>query len=224
MLQPVIQHPWELSPAEAIALQKELRGRVVLEDQPGTWQLVAGIDVGVKGGVARAAVVVMELGTLRPVEQQVVEMPVTFPYVPGLLSFREAPVILAALAQLQHRPDVLLVDGQGYAHPRRLGIASHLGVILDWPTVGCAKTLLCGACAEPGPERGDFAWLYDGEEIIGAALRMRRRVRPVFVSVGHKIRLTSALDLVLRCGAGYRLPEPLRLAHHVASKVMEDER
>ncbi len=219
MLRPVLEHSWELTPAEAIALQKELRGRVVPEDQPAPWRLVAGIDVGIKGWVARAAVVVVSLADLRPVEHQVVERTVTFPYIPGLLSFREAPAILAALSLLQTQPDVLLVDGQGYAHPRRLGIASHLGVLLDWPTVGCAKSLLCGTCAEPGPERGDFSWLYDGEEIIGAALRTRRRVKPVFVSVGHKIRLKSALDLVLRCGAGYRLPEPIRLAHFFASSA-----
>ncbi len=224
MLLPVIQHPWDLSPAEAIALQRELRGRVMLDDAPGPWHWVGGIDVGVKGGVARAAVVVMTLADLRPVEQRVVERPVTFPYIPGLLSFREAPAILEALSLLEHCPDVLLVDGQGYAHPRRLGIASHLGLWLNRPTVGCGKTLLCGTFAEPGPDRGDLAWLYDSGEIIGAALRTRRRVKPVFVSVGHKMRLTSAIDLVLRCGAGYRLPEPLRLAHHAASQVMGDER
>ena len=163
-----------------------------------------------------ASVVVLSLPELQVIEPYA-ERPITFPYVPGLLSFREAPVILDALAQLKTRPDVLMLDGQGIAHPRRLGIAAHLGVILDHPTVGCAKSRLTGKYEEPGEEKGSYTWLRDGEEIIGAVLRTRSRVKPVFVSVGNKISLDSAIDLVLRCTDRYRLPEPTRWAHRLAA-------
>jgi deoxyribonuclease V len=219
MLLPVYQHVWDLTPREAVALQRELAHRLDLRDQPTEFSTVAGIDVGIKNDVARAAVVVLTLPDLCVVEQVCVERPVTFPYVPGLLSFREAPTILDALAHLQSVPDVLVFDGQGYAHPRRMGIATHVGILLDHPSIGCAKSCLCGTYAEPGLERGDYAWLQDGEEVIGAVVRTRARVKPVFVSAGHKISLERALRFVLRCTVGYRLPEPTRWAHHFASCV-----
>jgi deoxyribonuclease V len=178
---------------------------------------VAGIDVGIKDGLARAAVVVLTLPQLELIEQACAERPATFPYVPGLLSFREAPAILDALATLTHIPDVLIFDGQGYAHPRRMGIATHIGVLLDHPAIGCAKSRLCGTYQEPGLDRGSRTWLRDGEETIGAVVRTRTRVKPVFVSVGHRVSLPTAIDTVLRCGGGYRLPEPTRRAHRVAS-------
>jgi len=217
MLVPVIRHRWDLSPREAIALQRELVSRVIQKDVLPRITTVAGIDVGVKGGVARAAVVVMRFPELEIIEHVRAELPLAFPYVPGLLSFREAPAILEALAKLEHDPDVLIFDGQGYAHPRRMGIATHIGILLDHPTVGCAKSRLCGTFEEPGIERGSYSWLWDGKEIIGAVVRTRTRVKPVFVSVGHKMRLESAIDLVLQCGRGYRLPEPTRWAHRLAS-------
>ncbi|MCD6520233.1 MAG: deoxyribonuclease V [Anaerolineae bacterium] len=217
MLVPVIRHRWDLSPQEAIALQRELVSRIIQKDVLPKITTVAGIDVGVKGGVARAAVVVMRFPELEIIEHVRAELPLAFPYVPGLLSFREAPAILEALAKLEHDPDVLIFDGQGYAHPRRMGIATHIGILLDHPTVGCAKSRLCGTFEEPGIERGSYSWLWDGKEIIGAVVRTRTRVKPVFVSVGHKMRLESAIDLVLQCGRGYRLPEPTRWAHRLAS-------
>jgi len=217
MLAPVMSHPWDLSPQDAVALQQQLARHVERCDRLDSVTLVAGVDVSVRGDRARAAVVVMRLPELTVVEQSVAERPVTFPYVPGLLSFREAPVILDALARLANTPQVLLVDGQGIAHPRRVGIASHLGILLDHPTVGCAKSRLTGTYADPTPERGSHSALLDGEEMIGAVLRTRHGVKPVFVSIGHRVSLETAVDLVLRCGGGYRLPEPTRRADHVAS-------
>ena len=217
MLIPVHDHAWDVSPKEAVALQRELASRIDLHDYRDHFDLVAGVDVGIRGSVARAGVVVLTLPKQQVRERVRAELPVTFPYVPGLLSFREAPSILEALSRMRSAPDVLLFDGQGYAHPRRMGLATHLGILLDHPTVGCAKSRLCGAYEEPDTERGRYTWLRDDEETIGAVVRTRTRVKPVFVSAGHRIRLQSAIELVLRCGAGYRLPEPTRWAHRVAS-------
>jgi deoxyribonuclease V len=214
-------HAWDLDPADARALQRELAGRVVREDRFDEVRTVAGLDLGfpsVAGGeVGRAALVVLRLPELEVVERQVVERPVRFPYIPGLLSFRESPVALAAFEALERRPDLLMVDGQGLAHPRRFGIACHLGVILDIPAVGCAKSILVGRAAEPGPEPGAWTPLVDRGETVGAALRTRARVKPVYVSIGHRVSLETAIDLTLRCGRGYRLPEPTRLADRAAS-------
>jgi len=217
VLTPRYCHPWDISPQEAIELQWELAKRISLDTGANTYRTVAGVDVGVKGELARAAVVVMVLPELSILERVVIERPVTFPYVPGLLSFREAPAILEALARLESVPDVLLFDGQGYAHPRRMGIATHVGILLDHPTIGCAKSRLCGSYEEPAPARGSYTWLRDRGETVGAVLRTRSGVQPVFVSVGHRMRLDIAIDLVLRCTRGYRLPEPTRWAHRLAS-------
>ena len=218
MLKPVQNHPWDLAPRDAIALQDELAAQIVFAPPP-TIERVAGIDVSMRRGVARAAVVVMSMPELREQERVCVDAPITYPYVPGLLTFREAPTILQALEELEHRPDVLMFDGQGYAHPRRLGLASHIGVLLDHPTVGCAKSRLCGTYVEPPRERGAYTPLYDGDEVIGAVVRTRTGVKPVFVSVGHRMTLESAIDLVLACGKGYRLPEPTRWAHRAAAQT-----
>lgn len=217
MLVPVIEHPWDLAPKEAIALQWELAARVDTHHDLDHYETIAGIDVGLPGNMARASVVVMSLPDLEMIEHVQAERPVSFPYVPGLLSFREAPVILDALARLKSKPDVLLFDGQGIAHPRRLGIAAHIGVILDHPAVGCAKSRLTGTYTEPAEAKGSYTWLRDGQEIIGAVVRTRSHVKPVFVSVGHRIALDHAIDLVLRCATRYRLPEPTRWAHRMAS-------
>lgn len=213
-----ISHPWDLSTTEAIELQKELAHKVVAQTtfdraEVGT---VAGVDVGLKGGLARAAVVVLDAASLEPVEWAVATAEIPFPYVPGLLTFREGPGVLAALEKLTTRPDVLLFDGHGRAHPRRIGLASHLGVILDQPTVGCAKSRLTGQYDEPGEEAGEWSPLRDGDEVIGAVLRTRTGVRPVFVSTGHRVDLPTAIDLVLSCTQGYRLPETTRYAHALA--------
>ncbi len=216
MLKPVLTHRWDLSPAEAYALQRDLARRLILEDAHGPWRTVAGVDVSVKRGLARAAVVVLAYPSLEEIARALAERPVEFPYVPGLLSFREAPVVLEALARLEGVPDVLLFDGQGYAHPRRLGIASHIGVLLDHPSMGCAKSRLWGSHGALAPERGSQVPLVDGEEVIGAVVRTRAGVKPVYVSVGHRVSLQSAVELVLTCAAGFRLPEPIRRAHRAA--------
>ncbi|MEA3407600.1 MAG: deoxyribonuclease V [Chloroflexota bacterium] len=217
MLTPVRHHPWDVSPKEAIAIQEELAAHIDTSDALEGCESVAGIDVGLEGEVVQAAVVVLTFPDLKIVERVRAERPLTFPYIPGLLTFREAPVILDALARLEREPDVLIFDGQGYAHPRHMGLATHVGVLLDYPTVGCAKSRLCGTHEEPGPWRGQYTWLRDGGEIIGAVVRTRTNVNPVFISIGHKISLQRAVDLVFRCGGGYKLPEPTRWAHRVVS-------
>ena len=202
-----------LSVAAAVAIQQELRGRVVPRGRVSA-RLVAGVDVSEKGGVARAAIAVLR--GLETVETVTVERPVPFPYVPGLLSFREIPPLLAAWRKLKTSPDVMIVDGQGMAHPRRFGLASHLGVILDRPTIGCAKSLLVGAHADPPAERGAWAPILDGGEVIGAALRTRHGRNVVYVSIGHRVTLQSAIRVVLECALRTRLPEPQRLADRLS--------
>jgi len=213
-----ISHSWDLSTKEAVELQKQLAREVIAETtfDPARIETVAGVDVGLDGGLARAAVVVLDCARLEPVDWAVARVKIPFPYVPGLLTFREGPGVLAALEKLTIWPDLLIFDGHGLAHPRRIGLASHMGVILDHPSVGCAKSRLTGKHEEPGGEAGDWAPLRDQGEVIGAALRTRAHVRPVFVSVGHRVDLPTAIDLVLSCSRGYRLPETTRCAHRLA--------
>jgi deoxyribonuclease V len=209
-----------VSPTEAVALQRALRDRVVTRDDLGPVRTVAGLDVGfeAEGRVARAAVAVLELPGLALVEEAVARAPARFPYVPGLLSFREVPVVLEALARLSRAPDVILCDGQGYAHPRRFGLACHLGLWTGLPSVGVAKTRLTGVHG-PVPEgRGAWCPLTDGGEVIGAVLRTRPGVKPIFVSIGHRVSLATAIDLVMRCVTRFRLPETTRQAHRLASQ------
>lgn len=208
---------WDVSPTEAIAIQNELRRRVVITPAPEHAGLVAGVDVGVRGEQARAAVVVLRFPELAVVERSVVDAPLQFPYVPGLLSFREIPAVLQACERLQHMPDLLIVDGQGYAHPRRLGIAAHLGVILNLPTIGCAKSRLVGTYVEPASAAGSWSDLWDKGEVIGAVLRSKDSTSPLYVSIGHRVDLDSAIRWVLACCRGYRLPETSRQAHRAAS-------
>ena len=206
-------HGWDVSPLEAVEIQQRLRSLVRQEPAIAldAIRTVAGVDVSYKD-VSRAAVVVLAFPSLEVLEQAEAVRETTFPYVPGLLSFREIPAVLDALAMLSTQPDVLICDGQGIAHPRRLGLASHLGVYLERPTVGCAKSRLTGRYIEPGEHAGDFTPLTDRSELIGVVLRTKSRTKPLFVSVGHKMDLETAVALVLRCGRGYRLPEPTRLA------------
>jgi len=213
----VAPHPWRVSTAEAREIQLDLRDRVSFEPDFGEVHTVAGVDVGIAGDVARAAVVVLAYPSLTPVEQSLAEVAASMPYVPGLLSFREAPAILAACEMLDIEPDLFVFDGQGVAHPRRFGIASHVGVILDKPSIGCAKSRLCGTHHEPAPQAGSYAHLYDGEDVVGAVLRTRDKVSPVYVSVGHRTDLETAIQYVLGCCKGYRLPETTRYAHRAAS-------
>jgi deoxyribonuclease V len=213
-----ISHRWDLSPGEARALQRELAESVIDETtfDPATVRTVAGVDVSIRGDVARAAVVVLRLPDLEPVDCAVHEEPATFPYIPGLLTFREGPTVLSALEQLTIWPDLLVFDGQGIAHPRRIGLAAHMGVILDHPSIGCAKSRLTGTHADPGNSVGDWEPLADEQEVIGAVVRSRAGVKPLYVSIGHRVDLPTAIALVLRCTRGFRLPETTRYAHRVA--------
>lgn len=213
------EHDWNLSPAEAVALQKRLRPRLIIEDRLGPVRRVAGVDVGFEAGgsVTRAAVVVLDYPSLRPLSEALVRQPTRFPYVPGLLSFREIPAVLAALAELPEAPDLLLCDGQGIAHPRRLGIAAHLGLLVDIPSIGVAKSRLCGHHGEVPVEKGGWTPLTDDDEVIGAVLRTRTGVKPLYISPGHRISLETALDYVMGCLTRYRLPETTRLADRLAS-------
>jgi deoxyribonuclease V len=215
-MQPVITHPWDVSPAEAREIQRQMRGRVLVQPLDHQPEIVAGVDVSVKDGRARAAVVLLSYPDLVPLQAVTAERPVSFPYVPGLLTFREGLVTLAALEQLMDQPDVLIFDAQGLAHPRRMGLATHLGVLLDRPTVGCAKSRLCGEYQEPGEQKGSWSPLVDGDEVVGAVVRTRDGVKPVFVSIGHRVDLETAVSLVLNCAPRYRLPETTRWAHRVA--------
>ena len=213
-------HDWNLTPPQAIALQKRLAAQVVY-DQPlalDKVRLVAGVDVSVKENVSQAAVVVLTFPDLEVVETVTNILPTPFPYIPGLLSFREGPVLEEAFKRLQHEPDALIFDGMGRAHPRRLGIASQMGLWLGKATIGCGKTLLTGRYVEPPQERGAFAPLVDKGEVIGAILRTRAYTKPVYISAGHLIDLESAVTLVMACTPKYRLPEPIRQAHNAAGE------
>ena len=191
----------------------------VITNQPldlAAIRLVAGVDVSVKQNVSQAVVVVMTYPELRVIETVQAHAPTPFPYIPGLLSFREGPVLEEAFRQIQHEPDVFIFDGMGIMHPRRLGIAAHMGLWLDRPTIGCGKTRLVGDYDEPGVEKGASSPLIYHDEMLGVVLRTRDRVKPVFISVGHRAEITTAVDLVLRCTPRYRLPEPIRAAHNAA--------
>jgi deoxyribonuclease V len=212
----LLSHPWDLSPREAFGVQSGLAAQVERRPRLGRVCRVAGIDVSIRDDVARAAVVVLDSEQLTPVSYALATRPVTFPYVPGLLAFREGPVVLDALEQLDAMPDLLIFDGHGLAHPRRLGIASHIGLLVDMPTIGCAKSRLCGWHDEPGQERGSYVFLADDGEVIGAVLRTRQNVKPVYVSIGHRVDLATSIEHVLACCRGYRLPETTRWAHRVA--------
>ncbi len=214
-------HPWDVSPAEAIAIQKRLRHFVKLDDDlPEVIQTVAGVDVGFKdkGSITRAAVAVLNFPVLNLQIQALAEIPTTFPYIPGLLSFREIPAVLTALEKLPQLPDLILCDGQGIAHPRRFGIASHLGVLLDHPTIGVGKTRLIGTHDSVPEEKGAWVPLWVGKEMIGAVVRTRANVKPIYVSPGHRIGVESAVKWVLACVTRYKLPETTRWADHLASK------
>jgi deoxyribonuclease V len=212
-------HPWEVSPKEAVLIQEQLRLKVKVEDDlPAGIKTVAGVDVGFKaqGKIACAAVAVLEFPALKLCEQAHACLPVTFPYLPGLLSFRELPCVLKALEQLKALPDLILCDGQGIAHPRRLGIASHLGVLLDLPTIGVGKTRLVGCHAQVPDWRGAWVPLIDRGEIVGVVLRTRQGVKPIYVSPGHRISLTTAVEWVMACTTRFRLPETTRLADRLS--------
>lgn len=214
-----LAHPWDVTPSEAIVIQKRLQGEVELADRVGDITRVAGVDVGFEeeGRVARAAVAVLSFPDLGLIEHAIARLPVSFPYIPGLLSFREVPVVLEALGQLATLPDILLCDGQGLAHPRRFGLACHLGVLADLPAIGVAKTRLIGEHGAVPVTRGQWTPLSDKGETIGAVLRTRLGVKPLYISSGHRVCLETAIHYVMACVTRYRLPETTRWAHRLAS-------
>jgi len=220
-LQPKICHDWDLAIPEARALQEQLRGRVIERDTGRAPRLVAGADISFdrSSPELHAAVVVLDAESLEVVEIAAVRARARFPYVPGYLSFREIPPLLEAFAKLEAAPDLIVCDGQGRAHPRRFGLACHLGVLLDRPTLGCAKSRLVGDYREPGPRRGAHTRLRDAGEVIGEVVRTRSGVKPVFVSVGHRISLETARRTALQLAPRYRLPEPVRAAHREVNRL-----
>lgn len=214
-------HNWNLTYSQAISLQKELAGHVKHQKIRTKPKNIAGLDCAFSkdGKKIIAAVIVLRFGDFELIETVHATRKVTFPYIPGLLSFREAPVCISAVKKLKNTPDVFMIDGQGIAHPRRLGLAAHLGLFFDKPTVGCAKSRLTGQYEEPLQEKGSSALLKDKDEIIGSVVRTRTNVKPVFVSVGNKCQLKDAIEITLACAIKYRLPEPTRLAHQLVSQL-----
>ncbi len=204
-------HRWKVTPRRAAEIQNELRGKVGIVPLPAV-STVVGVDCAFGAGHIFATAVVWDVDRGAVVETRSLRRPLQFPYVPGLLSFREAPALIAVLRRVRSPFEAILCDGQGIAHPRRFGLACHLGVLLDCPAVGCAKSRLVGEYDEPGAERGDSSELRDRGERVGTVLRTRTGVKPLFVSPGHRCDLSGAVDLVMRCGGGFRLPEPVRLA------------
>jgi deoxyribonuclease V len=218
---PPAPHRWKVTPRQAVAWQRRLAPRVEISEFPSPFALVAGVDLAFTndGRACIAGAVVWDVARGAIVERRVARAPVTFPYVPGLLSFREAPAVLRALRKLTHTPDALMCDGHGWAHPRRFGLACHVGIITGLPTLGCAKSRLVGEHRAPGPRRGACVRLMDAGERVGSVLRTRDNVKPVYVSVGHRMSLKQTEQLVLRCTAGYRLPEPTRQADHLVTET-----
>jgi len=215
--------PLALTPKEAIELQKKLRDQIKLVSLTSQPKLIGGCDVSMNRFAKEgfAGFVTLSYETLEVVDHAVVKDSIPFPYIPGLLSFREIPMLLKSWKKLKTKPDVLVVDGVGIAHPRRLGIASHLGLELDIPTIGCAKSVLYGTYAEPGKQPGSISYMYDKvnkTEVIGAALRTRANIRPIFISPGHKITLEESIAIVAKCAGKYRIPEPTRLAHETVNE------
>ncbi|MBI2819056.1 MAG: endonuclease V [Acidobacteria bacterium] len=205
---------FDLTPAEARLVQSKIPPLVVRNNRFGKIRTVAGADIALEQSTGFAAVIVYSFPELEELERASSEGPLKFPYIPGLLAFRELPLLLEAFAKLQRKPELILADGHGWAHPRRAGMACHLGLVLDTPTIGCAKSLLVGEFAMPGPARGSVSALSDGRERIGTVLRTRDGVRPVFVSCGHRVSLATAVRVILQCCDGYRIPKPQREADH----------
>jgi deoxyribonuclease V len=222
-MKPALPTKWSLTPRQAMRLQERLRQRLVLEDRLDRVQFVAGADLAFdpETDVAFAGVIIYRLPSLDEVERRTARRKLRFPYVPGLLSFRESPVLLAAFRLLRTEPDVILVDGHGLAHPRRFGIACHLGLLLDRPTIGCAKSLLVGEHPEPGGRAGSAVPLMLDGEVVGVVLRTRDRVKPIYVTQGHRVSLETAVEIVKGCLDGFRIPKPTREADHFVRRLRE---
>jgi deoxyribonuclease V len=213
-------HGWDVDQAEARRVQQRLASMVIRRDSFRSVESVCGVDVRFTGGFAMAACVVMSFPGLQVLEKRVSAAPVGFPYIPGLLAFREIPALIPALKAVRSDPDLIMADGQGIAHPHRCGLASHLGILLGRPSIGCAKSRLIGHHMEPGSDRGKWEYLRDGEEIIGAVVRTRASVKPLYISIGHRVALDSACRYVLACCRGFRIPEPIRAAHRLAVSLV----
>ena len=218
-------HPWNVSPKEAIEIQNKLRSRIVIAPFKKDVKKIAGVDASYskRDQTMWAAVVVMDMQSLQTIEKGWYREVVRYPYIPGLLSFREIPTILNALKGLKDEPDLILCDGQGIAHPRRMGIAAHLGLILDMPTIGCAKNLLIGYSKAPPDKKGSFTYIRYKKEIVGASLRTREGVKPVYISPGYGIDLEDSISIIMRCITKYRLPEPIREAHRLSNYLRKKE-
>jgi deoxyribonuclease V len=214
-----IHHKWDVKPQEAIGIQERLRDEVILKDNFHQISTIAGVDVGYESSskLSRAVIAIYQFPELELLETIIAQKQTSFPYIPGLLSFREIPVILDAIESLTNIPDLILCDGHGFAHPRRFGLACHLGVITDIPVIGVAKSVLIGKFDELDEERGSWKPLIDNGEIVGIVLRSRVKVKPIYVSIGHRISLDSAREIVLQCCKKFKLPEPIRKAHQIAS-------
>jgi len=212
-------HSWEVNPQEAIKIQKDLKSNISLKKSFSKINKIAGADVSYYQNKMIAGVVIFEFPNLKIVERQSFISTVNFPYIPGLLTFREGPSLLAAFKKIKNDPDIILFDGQGIAHPRRMGIATHLGLFLDKPTIGCAKSKLSGKYTSVGEEKGDYTLLKEGKEVLGAVLRTRRKVKPIFISPGYKIDLSNSIEITLKCIVKYRLPVPVREAHIFVNQI-----
>lgn len=210
-------HNWNLTPQEAVRVQAEMREQLVLRWDDRPVSIIGGVDVSIQTEFTRAAIVVLRYPDLGPIEAVLDDAPLLFPYIPGLLAFREGPAVLAAWSKLQNKPDLLMFDGQGIAHPRGIGIASHMGLWLERPTIGVAKSRLYGRHEEVGPKRGDRADLLDNKgKLIGTVIRTREKTNPLYISPGHLMDVRHAVEFVMACSTNYRLPEPTRWAHEVA--------
>ena len=217
-------HPWDVTPKAAVGIQNNLRNRIKLKDSFRKIRVIAGADVAFdkSSNQGYGGVIVYSFPGMEEIERQGVIRPITFPYVPGLLAFREAPILLEAFFALQAEPDMILFDGQGIAHFRRMGIATHLGIVLNKPTIGCAKSRLIGRYKDPEENFGSFSPLIDGEETVGMVLRTRKKVRPIFVSPGTKISLETSVEVVLQCIDGYRIPKPTREADRYVAHLKKE--
>lgn len=220
-------HSWDVSPSDAVRIQKDLQEQIVLEKSLENFSRIAGVDVSFskEKDKATCGVIIFSFPELSVIERRVETTEIKFPYIPGLLAFREGPSVLSAFDKLETEPDLIMFDAQGIAHPRGIGLASHMGLILGKPSIGCAKTRLCGEYEEPEEKQGSFSYLKKEGKIIGAVLRTKEKIKPVFVSTGHEIDLEICIRTVLECCRGYRLPEPTRQAHLlVAGKVTPETR
>jgi deoxyribonuclease V len=220
-------HPWNVNYKEAVEIQKKLKKQIILKNsfKNLNGKLIAGADVSYDKEIDRfyAGIVVFELQTMQKIEEVTASGKVSFPYIPGLLSFREAPILLRAFSKVKKTPDIIILDAQGIAHPRGIGLASHIGLLLNKPSIGCAKTRLIGEYDNVGKEAGYYSQLTIKGKVVGIVLRTRKNVKPVFVSPGHKIDLATSIDLVLKSCRGYKLPEPTRQAHNLVNKVRKGE-